>query len=110
MQHGIEERRRWGRRWGTDKPLTSGPLLRELRDAAGISVREVCQRIGISQSQLSDIERGIQSLSLRRAKQISSVLQHSLAGVVERLLQEKLHDAGFDSLEVRIVVREPENL
>lgn len=95
------------RRWGRAKPLLAGPLLRHLREAAGITQRRLCERIGMTPSQLSDIERGIQQISLRRAAQVAGVLGDSfLFGVLAAILQDKLEEAGFGHL--RVVVYQPD--
>jgi DNA-binding transcriptional regulator YiaG len=39
--------------------LEAGSLIREMRDRAELTQRELARRVGTSQSHLSDIERGI---------------------------------------------------
>lgn len=93
------------RRAGRVRPLRSGVALRAIRERVGITPRDICARIGISKSQLSDIERGIQAVSLRRARQFAAVFEVPLEDVIEALLQERLSEAGFENLEVHVTVR-----
>jgi transcriptional regulator with XRE-family HTH domain len=67
-----------------------------------MSAKEVCRRCGISAAQLSDIERGIGTLSLRRANQISKVLGQPFLEIVQAVLQNKLEDAGFCDVSVNV--------
>lgn len=90
------------RRWGRLAVLRSGQLLRELRELRQMSPKDLCTRINMTQAQLSDIERGIQPLSLRRARQMSVVLEAPFDEIVAELLKEKLADAGFDELSVLV--------
>jgi transcriptional regulator with XRE-family HTH domain len=98
------------RRWGRLKPLRHGSILRSLREESGLSQKQVCQAIGMSPAQLSDVERGIAPLSLRRANQLSKVIGKPFAEVVRAVLQDRIEDAGFEALQVVIVapVAEPE--
>lgn len=82
--------------------LRHGHLLRALREEAGLSQARLCQRIGMSPAQLSEVERGLQPLSLRRANQISKVLGSSFAEVVQAVLQDRVEDAGFSDLQVSV--------
>lgn len=92
------------RRWGLVHAFGAGHLLRELRERAGVTPKVLCARVPISLGQLSDIERGVQSLSLRRAEQITAVLGNEMISIVRQVLQDKLDGAGFRYLRVELVV------
>jgi transcriptional regulator with XRE-family HTH domain len=94
------------RRWGKAKLLVAGQMIRQLREAASLTPKQLCSQIGMTLGQLSDIERGIQHISLRRAYQVATVLKHSFADVVSQILQERLDEAGFRYLRVQVVVVE----
>jgi hypothetical protein len=55
----------------------------------------------MSRAQLSDIERGIGPLSLRRARQLALVLGESFLEVVQAVLQDRVEAAGF-SVQVSV--------
>lgn len=90
------------RRWGRTTRLRHGALLRAAREQAGMTAKEVCHRCGISAAQLSDIERGIGPLSLRRANQIAKVLGQPFVEIVQAVLQDKLEAAGFCGMRVNV--------
>jgi transcriptional regulator with XRE-family HTH domain len=71
-----------------------------------MSPRDLANRIGMGQSQLSDIERGIQTMSLRRACQMAGVFEASIQEMLEQLVTEKLEDAGFTNFRVEIIMYE----
>ncbi|MCE5243440.1 MAG: TRAP transporter substrate-binding protein DctP [Syntrophobacteraceae bacterium] len=56
-----------------------GSRIRELRRAAGLSVLELAGRAGISQSQLSKIETGKATISIRVLQQLCELLQRPLS-------------------------------
>lgn len=95
------------RRWGRAKPLKAGAVLRAIRERAQLSSKELCSRICMNLGQLSDVERGIQPLSLRRAKQLADVFPDSSTEIVQAALQDKLDAAGFESLSVHVLGTEP---
>ncbi len=82
-------------------------LIRQLREEAGVSTKRMCAEIGMTLGQLSDIERGIQTVSLRRAFQISQVLGVSFDAVVTEILRDKLADAGFRNATVSVTTQPP---
>lgn len=95
------------RRWGKAKLLRSGQLVRELRESAGITAKVICSTIGMAPGQLSDIERGIQSISLRRAHQIAEVLEKPVDHILAEILREKLVEAGFRYTDVEVTTNVP---
>lgn len=98
------------RRWGRAKLLRVGGLLKRLREAHGDSPRQLCELIAMTQGQLSDIERGIKPLTLRRAKQLylKYGATSELDEIVCQILQEKLEEVGFTHLRVKLDRAEPE--
>lgn len=84
--------------------MRAGQLIRELREATGVSTKKLCAAIGMTLGQLSDIERGIQTVSLRRAHQIAEVLGVPFDEVVAEILREKLHEAGFREIDLKVAV------
>lgn len=92
-----EERRR-----GRVALLAYGPLVRAAREAAGLSPKQLCACIDMSLAQLSDIERGIGSLSLRRVRQLADALHLPEADVLAGVLQERLNEAGFSKFRVQV--------
>jgi len=57
------------------KPMTFGERLRQLRELAGLSQRELARRANIPQPVVSDVESGKQkSMSLENARRIARVL------------------------------------
>jgi transcriptional regulator with XRE-family HTH domain len=92
------------RRWGRARILRSGVVLRAAREERKLTQRELCVRIGISTPQLSDIERGIGTLSLRRARQLADALELPFDQLVARVLQDRLDQAGLTHLRVTVSV------
>lgn len=91
------------RRWGRAKPFVrQGELLRGLRVRAGLKPKEICLRLAMSKAQLSEIERGIKPVSLRRAKQFAAVLEVPCTQIIQAVLQDRLDAAGFDEIVVTV--------
>lgn len=91
------------RRWGRTKPFVrQGELLRGLRVQAGLSLRQISLRLAMSRAQLSEIERGIKPISLRRAKQIAGVLEVPCTQIIQAVLQDRLDAAGFEEIVVTV--------
>lgn len=67
-------------------------------------MKQLCDLVGIGMSQLSDIECGVQPLSLRRARQLAGAYGSTFADVIAAILQQRVVDAGFGNLRVTITV------
>lgn len=80
--------------------------MKAARESKRVSNKDLCTALDMRPSQLSDIERGIASLALRRAWQISRHLGADFAQVIAAILQERLHEAGFTELRVSITSSE----
>lgn len=83
------------RRWGRLKALRQGAFLRESREKARLSTKEVALAVGMSLSQMCDLERGYVSLPLKRAPRFAEVLQIPTESVVLAILQDRLDEAGL---------------
>ncbi|KHL13275.1 UNVERIFIED_CONTAM: hypothetical protein LK11_32595 [Mumia flava] len=64
-------------------PVRLGARLRELREAAGVSMRALAGELGISPSALSQIERGVMQPSVNRLVEIVTALDVPLASVFD---------------------------
>jgi transcriptional regulator with XRE-family HTH domain len=60
-------------------PVAVGPRVRALRDAMGLSLRDLAERCGVSAPMLSQVERGETSPTLSVASRIASGLELSLS-------------------------------
>jgi transcriptional regulator with XRE-family HTH domain len=74
-------------RSGPEKAL--GGVLREIREQAGLSQLDVYVKFGIDRTQLSAIERGVQSPTLRTIARFSRSYRVSLTELMRRT--EKSH-------------------
>lgn len=90
------------RRWARAKPLRQGAVFRAIRVSAGLKFRDVCSRLKMDKSQLSDIERGIKPLPLRRAKQLAAVLDAPVTEIVQAVLQDHLEAEGVEAVVVTV--------
>lgn len=80
--------------------LWLGEQVRHRRKALGLSLQQVAPDCGISVSLLSQIERGLRSISMRTLAALSSALQMPM----ETLIRNTQHGQNEDALE-RSVVR-----
>src|ERR1700704_5705584 len=62
-----------------EQPATVGPRIRALRDAMGLSLRDLAERSGVSAPMLSQVERGETSPTLAVAAKIAAGLELSLS-------------------------------
>jgi transcriptional regulator with XRE-family HTH domain len=62
-----------------DQPATVGPRIRALRDAMGLSLRDLSDRSGVSAPMLSQVERGETSPTLAVAAKIAAGLELTLS-------------------------------
>jgi transcriptional regulator with XRE-family HTH domain len=60
-------------------PIPIGPRVRALRDAMGLSLRDLAQRTGVSAPMLSQVERGETSPTLATATRIAAGLELTLS-------------------------------
>ena len=64
---------------GPHDEVEVGPRLREFRTEAGLSLRQVAERSGLSVGFLSQVERGKCSMALSTLRNVASVLGKSMA-------------------------------
>ncbi len=83
-----------------EHPAPIGPRIRSLRDAIGLSLRDLAQRSGVSAPMLSQVERGETSPTLAVAARIAS-------GLDLRLSQLLRLDEGGQVAIVRAADRRP---
>jgi transcriptional regulator with XRE-family HTH domain len=74
-----------------DPPAAVGPRVRALRDAMGLSLRDLAERSGVSAPMLSQVERGETSPTLASAAKIASGLELTLSQLLR--LDEGQHVA-----------------
>src|SRR4051794_14978216 len=60
-------------------PISVGPRIRALREAMGLSLRDLAQRTGVSAPMLSQVERGETSPTLAVATRIAGGLELTLS-------------------------------
>jgi transcriptional regulator with XRE-family HTH domain len=63
----------------TERPSSVGPRIRALRDAMGLSLRDLSERSGVSAPMLSQVERGETSPTLAVAAKIAAGLELTLS-------------------------------
>ncbi|MFL5886968.1 MAG: helix-turn-helix domain-containing protein [Thermoleophilaceae bacterium] len=63
----------------TSDPIAVGPRVRALREAMGLSLRDLAERCGVSAPMLSQVERGETSPTLAVANRIAAGLELSLS-------------------------------
>ncbi len=62
-----------------DPATSAGPRIRALRDAMGLSLRDLAERCGVSAPMLSQVERGETSPTLQVATRIAAGLELTLS-------------------------------
>jgi XRE family transcriptional regulator, regulator of sulfur utilization len=67
---------------GSVEPAALGRRVRALREAMGLSLRELAERCGVSATTLSQVERGESSPTLLVAAKIAEGLELSLSGLL----------------------------
>jgi transcriptional regulator with XRE-family HTH domain len=72
-------------------PMTFGGLLHSLRLCEEISQIEFAAKLGISRSQLCDIEKGRKLVSPRKAVEYAKILKHSKILFVQTALQDQVN-------------------
>ena len=76
-------------------PLTFGKLLHSIRTCDEISQAELAHRIGMSRSNICDIEKDRRTVSLERAVQFADVLGYSRNQFVSTVIEDQLREAGL---------------
>jgi transcriptional regulator with XRE-family HTH domain len=68
-----------------------GSVLREIRDQTGLSQLDVYVKFGIDRTQLSAIERGVQSPTLRTIVRFARAYRVSLAELMRRTEKSRFY-------------------
>jgi transcriptional regulator with XRE-family HTH domain len=68
-----------------------GSVLREIREAAGLSQLDVFVKFGIDRTVLSALERGVQSPTLRTIIRFSNAYRISPADLMRRMEKSRLY-------------------
>jgi len=76
-------------RSGPEKAL--GSVLREIREQAGLSQLDVYVKFGMDRTQLSAIERGVQSPTLRTIVRFSRAYRVSLTELMRRTEKSRFY-------------------
>lgn len=76
-------------------PISLGGTLESIRFSEEISQVMFSKKLGISQAHLSQIEKGVKSVSPERAKKFAKILGYSEVTFVELALQDQLKRAGI---------------
>jgi transcriptional regulator with XRE-family HTH domain len=83
------------------EPETFGGLLEAIRLSDEVSQANFAKKLGISRSQLCDIEKGRKKVSPERAARYAKILGYSELSFVELALQDLLTESGM-SFKVRV--------
>jgi len=76
-------------------PMTFGSNIEAIRLADSISQVAFAKKLGISQAHLSQIEKGIKSVSPERAKKFAQILGYSEVTFVELALRDQFKKSGI---------------
>jgi transcriptional regulator with XRE-family HTH domain len=68
-----------------------GIVLREIRQEAGLSQLDVYVKFGIDRTQLSAIERGVQSPTLRTIVRLSRAFRVSVSEIMRRMEKSRFY-------------------
>lgn len=74
---------------GPEKAL--GSVLREIRNERGLSQLEVYEKFGIDRTQLSAIERGVQSPTLRTIDRFAGAYRVTLSELMRRTEKSRFY-------------------
>lgn len=78
------------------RPMSLGDYLAAVRERDGESLGAFAERLGISRSNLCDVEKGRRTVSLERAAVWASELGLAPAALVQLALQQAVWAAGLD--------------
>jgi transcriptional regulator with XRE-family HTH domain len=68
-----------------------GSVLREIRNAASLSQLDVYEKFGIDRTQLSAIERGVQSPTLRTIQRFANAYRVTLSELMRRTEKSRFY-------------------
>lgn len=84
------------------EPETFGGLLEALRLSDDLSQTTFAKKLGLTRSQLCDIEKGRKKVSPERAARFAKKLGYSEKSFIELALQDLVLEAGFSKLKVKL--------
>ena len=76
-------------------PISFGSTLESIRLSYELSQVTFAKKLGISQAHLSQIEKGVKSVSPERAKKFAKILGYSEVTFVELALQDQFKKSGI---------------
>jgi len=76
-------------------PLTIAKLLTAIREGEGQSQAAFARKLGISRSNLCDIEKGRRFISEETAEHFAKILKESKEQFIRIAIQDRLHRAGL---------------
>ncbi len=88
-------------------PLTFGRLVQSIRLGEEKSLEAFAAILGVSRSNLSDIEHGRRGVSLERAAAWADLLGYDAAQFVTLAMQAELDAAGLEELRVSVTRARP---
>ena len=89
------------RRWGRRRRLEHGAVIREAREARGMSVLELAERAEMSKSTMSQVERGNVPLALRRVPMVAEAVGLTAEELLSAVLRDRLLEVGIDFVVIR---------
>jgi transcriptional regulator with XRE-family HTH domain len=88
-------------------PLTFGRLVQSIRLGEEKSLEAFAANLGVSRSNLSDIEHGRRGVSLERAAEWAELLGYDAAQFVTLAMQAELDAAGLEDLRASVTRARP---
>jgi transcriptional regulator with XRE-family HTH domain len=79
-----------------------GQKLRKLREERGITQQELAEKLGyVTNSYVSDVEKGHFIPSEEKLKKIAKVLKHPFSNLKDLLLESRIEEMGIKEPELR---------
>lgn len=78
------------------RPMTFGTVLESLRLCEDETQSVYAKKLGISQTHLSQIETGVKTVSIERAKKFANILGYSEISFVQLAVQDMFDKAGMN--------------
>lgn len=91
---------------GPVRSASIGRTLRSIREGQSASLAKFARQLGISRSNLSDVELGRRGISVERAASWAKLLGYPEGQFVELALQAQINDAGLH-LTVTVIAQSP---
>lgn len=88
-------------------PLTFGRLIQSIRLGEELSLEAFADALGVSRSNVSDIEHGRRGVSVERAAEWADLLGYDATQFVTLALQAQLDAAGLEELRATVTRERP---